>query len=244
MRFSALLALALTFTAAATRPSLAIVGGDNAGADLRPHVVMLSSDRGSFCSATVIAADLLLTAGHCVGKGANYRLLIFSGGKPVLTELGGFAIHPGYSAEAYSKRKLIIDLALVRLKAPLSGYAALPLAAEAGVSGQAYRIAGFGLSARGAGPTGGVLREATLVGVEPVSKIQLRLKSANGSAAGSCQGDSGGPVLRDGALVGILASAVGQGQKLGCGGATGVALIGTALPWIRQTAAALGARLP
>ena len=236
-------ALAASLILALAAPARAIIGGQDAGADLGAHVVMLSSDRGSFCSAAVIAPDLLLTAGHCVRAGANYRLLTYAQGRPVLSELGAIAVHPGFDESAYQGRKFIVDLALVRLKAPLVGYAGLPLAAEAGVAGQTYRIAGFGVSAQGAGRTGGVLREAMLTGVEPVSKIQLRLKAAAG-VAGSCQGDSGGPVLHDGVLVGILASAVGPGQSHGCGGATGVALIGAALPWIRTTAARLGTQLP
>ena len=235
------LAASLLLTLAA--PARAIIGGQEAGADLGTHVVMLSSDRGSFCSAAVIAPDLLLTAGHCVRAGANYRLLTYAQGRPVLSELGAIAVHPGFDESAYEGRKFIVDLALVRLKAPLVGYAALPLAAEAGVAGQTYRIAGFGVSAQGAGRTGGVLREAMLMGVAPVSKIQLRLKAAAG-VAGSCQGDSGGPVLHDGVLIGILASAVGPGQSHGCGGATGVALVGAALPWIRATATRLGTGLP
>jgi len=236
-------ALAASLILALAAPARAIIGGQDAGADLGTHVVMLSSDRGSFCSAAVIAPDLLLTAGHCVRAGASYRLLTYAQGRPVLSELGAIAVHPGFDESAYQGRKFIVDLALVQLKAPLAGYAALPLAAEAGVAGQTYRIAGFGVSAQGAGRTGGVLREAMLTGVAPVSKIQLRLKAAAG-VAGSCQGDSGGPVLHDGVLIGILASAVGPGQSHGCGGATGVALIGAALPWIRATAARLGTQLP
>jgi trypsin len=224
-------------------PARAIVGGSPAGADMASHVVMIVSDRGSFCSASVIAGDLLLTAGHCVRKGANYRLLTFAGGKPVLSPLSQVAIHPQFDAGAYDTRHFTIDLALVKLDAPLSGYAPLPLAAEAGVAGQSYRIAGFGLTAQNAGKSGGVLRELTLEGAPPVSKVQLRLREETG-VGGACQGDSGGPVLRDGLLVGVLASAVGENSHRGCGGMTGVALLGTALPWIRTSAAKMGVSLP
>jgi hypothetical protein len=235
--------LALSTLLLAALPAKAIVGGSPAATDMARHVVMVVSDRGSFCSASVIAPDLLLTAGHCVRQGANYRLLTYMAGKPVLSPLGTIAVHPQFDAEAYDKRHFTIDLALVRLNAPLAGYEPLPLAAEAGVAGQAYRIAGFGLTAPNVGKSGGVLREVTLPGVAPVSKIQLRLQEP-GSAAGSCQGDSGGPVLRDGLLIGVLASAVGPDRGRGCGGLTGVALIGTALPWIRASAAKMGISLP
>jgi Trypsin len=224
-------------------PAPAIVGGSPAGADMARHVVMIVSDRGSFCSGSVIAANLLLTAGHCVRQGANYRLLTYGGGKPVLAPLGQVAIHPQFDASAYDTRHFTIDIALVKLDAPLPGYEPLALAAEQGVAGQSYRIAGFGLTAQNFAKSGGVLREATLQGAPPVSKIQLRLREESG-AGGACQGDSGGPVLHGGLLVGVLASAVGENSRKGCGGMTGVALLGTALPWIRATAAKMGVSLP
>jgi hypothetical protein len=205
---------------------------------------MIVSDRGSFCSATLIAPTLLLTAGHCVTKGANYRLLTYPAGKPQLSELGRVAIHPRFDKAAYAKRRFVIDLALVALPAPPAGTAPLPLAGEAGQIGARYRIAGYGLARRGDGSTGGTLREASLVGVEPASKVQLRLDHPAGATVGSCQGDSGGPVLREGRVVGVLASALGTDGQRGCGGVSGVALVGTALPWIRDSAARMGITLP
>jgi hypothetical protein len=230
--------------AAAPGPARAIVGGEPASADLAAHVVMIVSDRGSFCSATVIAPTLLLTAGHCVTKGASYRLLTFSGGKPVLSELGRVAIHPRFDKAAYAKRRFVIDLALVSLPSPPPEVGPLPLAAEAGQMGASYRIAGFGLARRDDPRTGGTLREASLVGVEPASKVQLRLDDPDGGTVGSCQGDSGGPVIRGGRVVGVLASALGADGQRGCGGVSGVALVGTALPWIRETAGRMGIALP
>lgn len=234
---------ALAASLAAAPAAHAIVGGAPAAPDMSRHVVMIVSDRGSFCSASVIAPDLLLTAGHCVRKGANYRLLTYRDGKPVLSALGGIAIHPQFDAKAYDRRHFTVDLALVKLDAPLAGYAPLPLLAESGIEGAVYRVAGFGLTAQNAGKSGGVLREIALQGAPPISKVQLRLREGSG-VGGACQGDSGGPVLRQGMLVGVLASAVGANSGRGCGGMTGVALLGTALPWIRSNAARLGVSLP
>lgn len=234
----------------------AMVGGAPAGPDIARHAVMISSDRGSFCSATVLAQDLLLTAGHCVRPGANYKLLIFDGQRtPHLLALGQIVLHPAFDAKAYDKRKFVIDLALVKLAAPLpEGYAPLRLPAkpEEGMMGARYRIAGFGLSVRNDGKTGGTLREATLVGVPLQSDVQLRLEDEGKRDIGACQGDSGGPALRvsDAAgravapiLVGVIGSARAR-EARGCGGFTGVALIGPALPWIRGTAARLGSAVP
>jgi len=247
----ALSAIALALSLA---PAHAIVGGEAAPA-LAGHVVMIVSDRGSFCSASVLASNLLLTAGHCVRQGANYRLLTYVDGAPVLGELGAIAVHPKFDPKAYAARKFVIDLALVALKAPLpASYRPIPLPAsgEEGVMGARYLIAGFGLSVRDDGKTGGTLRRASLTGVPLQSDIQLRLADPGKRAVGACQGDSGGPAFRisdkDGApvdpvFVGVLGSARGTADR-GCGGFTGVALTGTALPWIRDTAARLGAGLP
>lgn len=226
-------------------PAHAIVGGAPAEPEVAAGAAMLVSNRGSFCSAAVLAPKLLLTAAHCVVPGAQYRLLTFLAGQPQLSELAGIALHPGYDSKAYRQRTFTIDLALVALKTALPGSRPLPLpaAAEPGQAGAAYRIAGFGLASSDP-HTGGTLRQADLVGIEPVSRVQLRLDDPAGDTVGSCQGDSGGPVVRrsDGVLVGVLASAVGQNGR-GCGGRTGVALLGTALDWIRGTAARMGSPL-
>jgi hypothetical protein len=234
-------------------PAAAIVGGE-AAPDLAPHVVEIVS-RNAFCSAVVLAPSLLLTAGHCVADPTEYRALTLSGGTPVLHPVATIALHPKFDPRAYKARKFVIDLALVKLAEPLpSSFQPLPLPArgEEGVMGARYRIAGFGLAARGDGRTGGTLRSAELVGVPLQSDIQLRLADPDKRALGACQGDSGGLALRlseaDGrpvepAFVGILGSARGLDDR-GCGGFTGVALIGTALDWIRGTASRLGVTLP
>lgn len=251
-----LIPLLAALALAPAAPAQAVVGGQAAEAGTAAQVVMIVSDRGSFCSAAVLGPRLLLTAGHCVRPGANYRLLTYAGAQPVLGELAAITLHPQFDPAAYAKRRFVVDLALATLKAPLpGGYApiALPSTPEAGVMGARYSFAGFGLSVRGDGKTGGTLRQATLTGVPLQSRIQLRLQDPGKREIGACQGDSGGPVFRvsDAAgaatapvLVGVLGSALGEEGQRGCGGFTGVALIGTALPWIRQAAARLGAPLP
>jgi hypothetical protein len=234
-------------------PARAIVGGSPA-AEHETSVVMIVSDRGSFCSAGVLAPTLLLTAGHCVRPGANYRLLTYEAGAPVLSPLGRIVLHPRFNPDAYDRRQFVIDLALVSLAAPLPATyrpLALPAAAEEGVMGARYLILGYGLAKRGDGKSGGTLRQAELVGVPLQSDVQLRLADPQKRTIGACQGDSGGPAFRVSdaqgeasppVLVGILGSARGSTGR-GCGGFSGVALIGTALPWIRETAEALGAGL-
>jgi hypothetical protein len=254
MRIRSVLA-ALFLVAASALPALGVVGGREAAPDIARHVVMLSTQQ-SFCSAVVLGPRLLLTAAHCVDQAGEVRVLFFTKARePILTPIGTIALHPKFNPQAYRKRQFTIDVALVTLPEPLPpAFEPLPLpaAGEDGVMSARYRIAGYGLAARGDGRTGGVLREAILRGVPPASDVQLRLEHAAGALVGACQGDSGGPVIRvsdaagaasEPVLVGLLASARGAEDTRGCGGRTGVALLGPALDWIRQKAADLGSPL-
>ncbi|MFN8828655.1 MAG: S1 family peptidase [Labrys sp. (in: a-proteobacteria)] len=249
------LCLSIVLILAAAVPARAITGGSPAEPDIARHLVMLTS-RKSFCTAIVIAPRLLLTVAHCVDGADEIRRLRFAeDGSAVLDLIERISIHPRYNAAAYRKRQFTIDVALVSLPEPIDGgFVPLPLPSEGedGILGARYRIAGFGLSIEGDGRSGGVLREALLRGIGPVSDVQLRLESAAGAMVGACQGDSGGPVLRvsdaEGnrvppVLVGLLASAKAADGGRGCGGRTGTALLKPALEWIRAEARRLGVTL-
>ena len=159
---------------------------------------MIVSDRGSFCSAGVIAPNLLITAGHCVRQGASYRLLTYPDGAPVLSELGTIAVHPKFDAKAYAARSFVIDFALVGLAAPLpAGYRPIrcPRAGEEGVMGARYADRRLRPLVRGDGKTGGALRQATLTGVPLQSDIQLRFADPAKRAIGRLPGRFGRPGL-------------------------------------------------
>ncbi|WP_371410431.1 trypsin-like serine protease, partial [Staphylococcus epidermidis] len=52
-----------------------MVGGAKpAGDGALSAVVMLTGSRGTFCSGVALAPALVLTAGHCVLPGADYKL--------------------------------------------------------------------------------------------------------------------------------------------------------------------------
>src|SRR5258708_40132709 len=69
----ALIAL-LSFSPAAG----ALVGGAEVvrGTGAGRHIVMIISTRGSLCTGTAIARDLVLTGGHCVAPAATCRVLL------------------------------------------------------------------------------------------------------------------------------------------------------------------------
>jgi hypothetical protein len=67
-----------------TAPVSALVGPARLAPEFAPYVVMVldnSSDEGaSYCSASVIAPDVVLTAAHCVSDPSNTQVFFLSGG--------------------------------------------------------------------------------------------------------------------------------------------------------------------
>lgn len=221
---------ALTVLAAALslagRPAGAIVGGAEAPAG---GAVMVLSSNGGVCTGLVLAPDTVLTAGHCVAAGREHRVHFRDdAGAPVLIEVSGRAIHPGYDAGAASGRRKSIDLALLRTATPLPPrFAPVTLSAALPRAGERLTLAGYG-AARAADPRStGTYRSVGLPVIEPYgpSRILVWLK---GGAAGGCQGDSGGPITGpDGAVLALAAWIGGT-----CGGLTQGVLVGPQRGWI------------
>ncbi|MDF2601303.1 S1 family peptidase [Methylobacterium brachiatum] len=221
---------ALTVLAAALslagRPAGAIVGGAEAPAG---GAVMVLSSNGGVCTGLVLAPDTVLTAGHCVAAGREHRVHFRDdAGAPVLIEVSGRAIHPGYDAGAASGRRKSIDLALLRTATPLPPrFAPVTLSASLPRAGERLTLAGYGAARAGDPRSTGTYRSVGLPVIEPYgpSRILVWLK---GDAAGGCQGDSGGPITGpDGAVLALAAWIGGT-----CGGLTQGVLVGPQRGWI------------
>ncbi|MER2198222.1 S1 family peptidase [Methylobacterium brachiatum] len=221
---------ALTVLAAALslagRPAGAIVGGAEAPAG---GAVMVLSSNGGVCTGLVLAPDTVLTAGHCVAAGREHRVHFRDdAGAPVLVEVSGRAVHPGYDAGAASGRRKSIDLALLRTATPLpSRFAPVTLSAALPRAGERLTLAGYGAARAGDPRSTGTYRSVGLPVIEPYgpSRILVWLK---GDAAGGCQGDSGGPITGpDGAVLALAAWIGGT-----CGGLTQGVLVGPQRGWI------------
>jgi len=129
----------------------------------------------------------------------------------------------------------------------------VPLGAEEEpvVVGDAFEVAGFGVTVRGDGRTGGTLRAATLVATGQPGTLQIRLfdpKTKGDSAGlGACTGDSGSPVFRDkdgrAVVIGVVSWSTGPKLGDGCGGLTGVTPLSRYLSWIVNMARMLGSPL-
>ncbi|GGH13880.1 hypothetical protein GCM10007036_12780 [Alsobacter metallidurans] len=225
----------------ATAPAKAVTLGEPAPR-LAPHVVMVVERQG-FCSAAVVAPDVVLTAAHCVA-GKEIRVMIRDAANaPVLLAPLGVAVHPQYDKGGAQARRRSIDLALVRLPAPLpSGFLPATLGENGRpAAGESWTVAGYGLGEEGDPRTGGQFRAAALPVIEPYgpSTILVWLRSST-PGRGACTGDSGGPIFApDGSLGAITAWAEGAG-KARCGALTQGVLVAPQRAWIGKTLAGWG----
>ena len=113
------LLLILAFALIAT-PAAAIVGGGGAPAEnIARAVVTIIGSRGSFCSGSLIAQDLVLTAAHCVLPGADYKVIVPGETPPRLLDIRRVASHPQFNVQAILAHRASADVALLQLAAPL-----------------------------------------------------------------------------------------------------------------------------
>ena len=144
-------------------------------------------------------------------------------------------------------------MALIKLAAPAQNNAQgiLFSGAFAVAPGDRFSVAGYGLTERGNGKSGGTLRAANLVATGKPGNLQIRLvdPAAKGERAGlgACTGDSGGPVFRDeggrSLIIGVVSWSTGPNNSEGCGGLTGVTPLSLYRSWIVETAKKLGSPL-
>lgn len=237
---SALLALA------AAAPAHAVVGGTQTTPGSGRFVVALVDvDDGAktiaahqYCAATLVRADVLVTAGHCLVDDGGFamstqtlrayvgRVLPLRTGK--LLRVRSVAVHPDFDDGAGETNG---DVGVIRLREPVRGVEPIPLAApgDAGASapGMPLRVWGWGNRATGDGQNyprqlqdGTVVRYTDarcddLYGRYFNPASQLCAGRPDGSVD-ACEGDSGGPLTAtraDGTLV--LVGVVSYGE--GCG---------------------------
>jgi len=231
-----------------------MVGGAPPAGEFARAAVMIVGSRGNFCTGTLIARDLVLTAAHCVPPGSDYKLVQFDAQKqPNLRDTLRVERHPQFSQQTFDNHRATADVALIKLAAPAQNPAQSALFSGAFIvaPGDRFSIAGYGLTERGNGKTGGTLRAANLVATGKPGNLQIRLvdPAANGERAGlgACTGDSGAPVFQDNGgrflIVGVVSWSTGPNNAEGCGGLTGVTPLSLYRGWIVDTAKKLGSTL-
>jgi hypothetical protein len=237
--------------------AVALVGGALPAAQgAGRSVVMVLGSYGTACTATAIAPDLLLTAAHCVQPGADYKLAdTWSGSTPTLKDITHIARDPQFELKRLFAHLATADVALAKLAEPLPArFPPVPLDDVTAPinAGDTFVVAGYGVTVRGDGRTGGTVRAATLVATGEPNTLQLRLVDPRTNderpGLGACAGDSGAPAFRQigGKLtiVGVVSWSTGPKLTGGCGGLTGITPLTRYRGWITETARVLGSPLP
>jgi hypothetical protein len=246
--------LTLTLALIAT-PAAAMVGGGGApGESIARAVVTIIGSRGTFCTGSLIAQDLVLTAAHCVLPGADYKIIIPGETPPRLLDVKRTASHPQFNVAGILAHRASADVALLQLAAPLPqakapaplGMPAIPIQI-----GSRLTVAGIGVTRRGDGKSGGSVRAADLAVTGKPGTLQIRLGDPLTNNArdglGACTGDSGAPAFEMQAgravIVGVVSWSTGPNNSDGCGGLTGVTPLTLYREWILQTARGWGVGL-
>jgi hypothetical protein len=206
-----------------------VVGGSAVAPGEFPDVVLVAGWTG-LCSGTLIAPDVVLTAGHCT-EIEPQAVLVGS------VDYGAPAgeLVPIASVTAYPDWQQSFDLAVVVLDAPVEGIAPRPVASSCTPhDGDDARVIGFGLDDPG-GSGASTALETAIVAIDdagctqdPACRAQLAPGGelvAGGRGVAACYGDSGGPLLAgtdDGgeALLAVVSRATDGTAGEPCGGAT------------------------
>ena len=217
---------ALGLTAA---PASAVVGGTAAPAGAYDFTASLQDGDFAFCGGSVIAAQWVLTAAHCVPDGNAAGLSVVVGtvdnsnGSGERRAVAEVLVHPAYDANASTS-----DVALLRLATPTSvAPIALATAADDALEadGAPVKVTGWGDQTPLAG--GGLLTtnklrqvDLAIVGDDECGDANGGFDAATGVCAAaflkdSCQGDSGGPLFATSGGRRIQVGVVSYG--LGCG---------------------------
>jgi trypsin len=196
-----------------------IVGGYPASRGQFPHQVSIQSNGQHSCGGSIIAADTILTAGHCI-SGDIYSATIVAG--IIGLNEGGqrkrvvsASVHPAYDPQVIAN-----DVAVLRLDSPFNlqpGEVEIISLRQRDVSpGETLTLSGWGLTSS---PPGGQIPNALqciqlgaidlytcaqqLQGIGQVNTGNVCTSSPAGQ--GACHGDSGGPLIdQSGQQIGVV----------------------------------------
>lgn len=217
-------------SAGAAGPEAPVVGGTTVTKGHWPEVAGVVLN-GGLCSGTLIAPDVVLTAGHCVDAGPLEVIL----DNVDLSRSGGERIRVARSM-AYPDWENRYDAGVLVLERPAKTkprkVAARCTAREELVSGGSVTVVGFGLTTASGTGDNTRLHQGTMAVTDasctqdPSCQASIAPNGefvAGGRGVDACFGDSGGPVFVDAAggpaVAGIVSRGLAQpGTPCGNGG--------------------------
>jgi trypsin len=232
-------------------PEARIVGGSSVGSDKYPFFV-----EGYGCGASLIAADIVITAAHCNQPGVFDQAVIGShmgdgsGPNAIVRGVTSRITHPSYSpfSEGYDVMVMLLDDVV-----DTSIYKPIPLNEDASVpaEGDTLTVIGVGYTTENGLPAA-ELQEVQIESLDPDLCESVYFFGYNTDlmiCAGlweggkdACQGDSGGPLFTTGGeLVGIVSWGNGCARPRNPGVYTRVSSV---IDWIKSEVCSLSSSPP
>ncbi|MFF2999875.1 S1 family peptidase [Streptomyces sp. NPDC057950] len=194
-----------------------IVGGTTTTTTAYPFMMQITdASQNQFCGGTLVAADKVVTAAHCmVGETTSSVRVVggrtyLNGTNGTVSKVGKIWINPGYTDATNGDDVAVLTLSTAMSYTPASYVASTNTGVYA--AGTTARIVGWGTTSEN-GSSSNQLRTATVpvvsdsscrssYGSDYVASDMVCAGYPNGGTD-TCQGDSGGPLLIGGVLAGI-----------------------------------------
>ena len=172
-----------------TSSSSPIIGGTTTSAF--PAVGALTQGGSPFCTGTVVAPRVVVTAAHCLA-GARASSLRFAIGANAFAPTASIRITRVTAHPAYDPDQLVNDIGVVVLAddAPVTPIPMNTTALDASWVGRSLTFVGYGVTSGLTQSGAGVKRQVAI----PIAQVGAAQFAYTG-AKNTCFGDSGGPAL-------------------------------------------------